>query len=130
MIERGHRRLNRRDHINAVAAALRVSPAELAPAAGPGLDEWAPAPSAPAFPAVRNELTVTRHARLAGEFIVYVARGDALAAGQWLRRAARDPGVSPWLLLEFVAAHHPSAPEPHPHPAARERQPVQARETP
>jgi len=106
MIERGHRALNRRDHINAVAAVLRVSPAELAPSTIPGLDEWAPASSgsAPAFPAGSDEITVTRHAHLAREFIAHVARGDTYAAGRWLRRTARDPSVNPWLLLDQLTA--------------------------
>lgn len=132
MIETGKRTLTRRDHINAVAAALRVPPGELAPSIVPGLDEWAPATSASAsaFPAVRDELAVTRHARLAREFITHLARGDTRAAGRWLRRAARDPSVSPWLLLDLVAAHHMSVPGPHPHLAACERRAVQARGTP
>jgi hypothetical protein len=29
-----------------------------------------------------------------------VIRGDRCAAGAWLRRAARDPSVHPWLLLD------------------------------
>lgn len=106
MIERGHRALNRRDHINAVAAALRVSPSELAPSTISGLYEWAPASSgsAPAFTAGADEITVTRHAHLAREFIAHVARGDTYAAGRWLRRTARDPSVNPWLLLDQLTA--------------------------
>ena len=91
MVETGQRTLTRRDHVSAVAAALRVPPAELAPSMIPGLDEWAPASSgsAPAFPASSDEITVTRHAYLAVEFIAHVARGDTYAAGTWLRRTAR-----------------------------------------
>ena len=59
MIERGHRTLTRLDHINAVASALRVSPAELAPGVVPGRGERTPAPQVPvtAFPVVRDEIT-------------------------------------------------------------------------
>jgi transcriptional regulator with XRE-family HTH domain len=54
MIERGRRKLTRRDHVNALAAALKVPPAEIAPSMIAGSDEWAPAPaSACAFPPAR-----------------------------------------------------------------------------
>jgi transcriptional regulator with XRE-family HTH domain len=106
MIECGRRRLTRLDHITAVAAVLRVSPADLAPGTIPAPDGQAPpsAVPAPAFPAVRDEITVTRHARLARKFTAYAARGDSRAAGIWLRRIARDPSVSPWLLLDQLTA--------------------------
>ena len=101
MIESGQRTLRRRDHVNALAAALRVSPAEIAPAAIPGFDEWAPAPPpASAFPPAGDDLTMARHRELAGRFIGHVISGDSYAAGTWLRRMARDPDVSPWLLLD------------------------------
>ena len=38
------------------------------------------------------------------ELIGYVSRGDVSAAGAWLRRPARDPGVNPWLLLDQLTA--------------------------
>jgi transcriptional regulator with XRE-family HTH domain len=106
MIERGQRTLPRFDHITAVTAALRVSPAELGPGTIPAPDEQAPssAAPAPAFPAVRDEITVTRHAHLARMFMAYLARGDRRAAGIWLRRIARDPNVSLWLLLDQLTA--------------------------
>ncbi len=101
MIERGHRKLTRRDHVNAQAAALRVPPTEIAPTVIPGLDEWAPAPPpASAFPPASNEITVARHRELAGRLAGYVGNGDTYAAGAWLRRLARDPSVNPWLLLD------------------------------
>ena len=102
MIERGRRKLTRRDHVNALAAALRVPPAEIAPGTIPGLDEWAPAPRAPAsaFPPLSDDIAVARHRELAGQFIGHVSRGDTYAAGAWLRRLARDPNVNPWLLLD------------------------------
>jgi transcriptional regulator with XRE-family HTH domain len=63
MVETGQRPLRRRDHVNALAAALRVAPAEIAPSIVPGCDEWAPAPPAPAsaFPPVRDDIAATRH---------------------------------------------------------------------
>jgi transcriptional regulator with XRE-family HTH domain len=102
MIECGRRTLTRRDHVNALAAALRVPPAEIAPGTVPGLDEWAPAPPAPApaFPPAGDDIAAARHRELAGQLIGYVSRGDTYAAGAWLRRLARDPGVNPWLLLD------------------------------
>jgi len=47
---------------------------------------------------------VGRHGRLASEFAELVARGDGRAAGDWLRRLARDPGVNPWLLIDQLAS--------------------------
>ena len=106
MVENGQRTLRRRDHVNALAAALRVPPAEIAPSAIPGFDEWAPAPPVPAsaFPPLSDEIAVARHRELAGQLIGYVSRGDTCAAGAWLRRMARDPSVSPWLLLDQLTA--------------------------
>jgi transcriptional regulator with XRE-family HTH domain len=102
MVETGQRPLRRRDHINALAAALRVPPAEIAPSTSSGFDEWAPAPraSASAFPPLSDDIAVVRHRELAGQLIGYVSRGDTYAAGAWLRRLARDPNVNPWLLLD------------------------------
>jgi transcriptional regulator with XRE-family HTH domain len=108
MIERGQRPLRRRDHVNALAAALRVPPAEIAPSMITGSDEWAPAPaSACAFPAAGDDLTMARHRDLAGRFVGHVISGDICAAGAWLRRPARDPAVNPWLLLDqLTTAEH------------------------
>ncbi len=108
MIERGQRPLRRRDHVNALAAALKVPPAEIAPSTITGSDEWAPAsPPACAFPPARDDLTMARHQELAGRFIGHVISGDSYAAGAWLRRMARDPGVNPWLLLDqLTTAEH------------------------
>jgi transcriptional regulator with XRE-family HTH domain len=101
MIERGQRPLRRRDHVNALAAALKVPPAEIAPSMITGSDEWAPAPPpACAFPPARDEITLARHRELAGRFMGYVVSGDSYAAGAWLRRMARDRDVNPWLLLD------------------------------
>ncbi len=106
MIETGQRTLTRRDHVNALAAALRVPPAEIAPSMSPWPDEWAPASSAPAsaFPPVVDDVAAGRHRELAGQLIWYVSRGDTYAAGALLRRLARDPSVNPWLLLDQLTA--------------------------
>jgi transcriptional regulator with XRE-family HTH domain len=106
MIECGRRKLTRRDHVNALAAALRVPPAEIAPAVVPGSDEWAPAPPAPAsaFPPVSDDIAATRHREVAGQLIGHVIQGDMHAAGALLRRLARDPSVNPWLLLDQLTA--------------------------
>ena len=108
MIERGRRGLIRRDHVNALAAALKVPPAEIAPSMIAGADEWAPAsPQVCAFPPARDDLTMARHRDLAGRFIGHVISGDTYAAGAWLRRMARDPDVNPWLLLDqLTTAQH------------------------
>jgi transcriptional regulator with XRE-family HTH domain len=101
MIETGQRPLRRRDHVNALAAVLKVPPAEIAPSMISGSDEWAPAPPpACAFPPAGDDLTIARHRELAGRFIGHVISGDSYAAGAWLRRLARDPDVNPWLLLD------------------------------
>jgi transcriptional regulator with XRE-family HTH domain len=102
MVENGQRKLSRRDHVNALALALGVSPSEVAPGSFAGLDEWAaPASHAAAtFPVVRDDITMARHKDSAEQFINYVIRGDGYAAGMWLRRIARDPSMNPWLLLD------------------------------
>jgi transcriptional regulator with XRE-family HTH domain len=114
MVENGQRALNRRDHVNAVAAALHVAPAEIAPGTVPGFDEWAPSPPAlfPAFPAVSDETAIARHRDLARKLMGYVTHGDTYAAGAWLRRTARDPSVNPWLLLDRLTANQISRPSP------------------
>jgi transcriptional regulator with XRE-family HTH domain len=108
MIECGRRKLTRRDHVNALAAVLKVPPAEIAPSMVAGSGEWAPAPPpACAFPPARDDLTMARHRDLAGRFIGHVISGDICAAGAWLRRMARDPDVNPWLLLDqLTTAKH------------------------
>ncbi len=123
MIECGRRRLTRRDHVNALAAALRVPPAEIAPAAVPGLDEWSPAPPAPAlvFPPVNNDIAAARHRELAGQLMGHVIQGDMHAAGAWLRCMARDSGVNPWLLLDQLTGPGITLPGPRPIGGSRTR---------
>ncbi len=118
MIERGQRTLNRRDHVNALAAALRVPPAHIAPSMSPGSDEWAPVPPAPvsAFPPLSDDISVARHRELAAQFISRASHGDTYAAGAWLRRLARDPSVNPWLLLDQLTAPGMTLPGPRPRP--------------
>jgi transcriptional regulator with XRE-family HTH domain len=108
MIERGQRTLLRRDHVNALAAALKVPPAEIAPGMIAGSDELAPAPAAAcAFPTAGDDLTMAWHRDLAGRFLGHVISGDICAAGAWLRRVARDLDVSAWLLLDqLTTAQH------------------------
>lgn len=85
------------------------------------------------FPARPDSATLGRHERLAREFAGYLARGDGRAAGDWLRRLAREPGISPWLLIDQRASRtatqmtpaHDSAP-----PAAQRRGAATARTRP
>jgi hypothetical protein len=57
MKENGQQNPTRHYHENALAAALRVTPAELAPAALPGIAEWAQPLSSPsAFTATHKEI--------------------------------------------------------------------------
>jgi hypothetical protein len=104
MVENGHRELQRPAHIIALAGALGACPLYLAygTAAGPGGQVSRPPLPAP-FPALADSATLRRHGLLAGEFAGFLARGDGRAAGDWLRRIARDPGVSPWLLIDQLA---------------------------
>ena len=123
MIECGRRKLTRCDHVNALAAALRVPPTEIAPAMVPGLDEWAPVPSAPgsAFPPVGDDIAAARHRELAGQLMGHVIQGDMYAAGAWLRRLARDPSVNPWLLLDQLTVPGLTLPGPRPLGGSRAR---------
>jgi hypothetical protein len=58
LMENGQRNLTRHDHENALAAALRVTPAQLAPATLPGIAEWVQPLSWPsAFTAIHKEIT-------------------------------------------------------------------------
>jgi transcriptional regulator with XRE-family HTH domain len=103
MIERGQRNLTRRDHVNALAAALKMLPAEIAPGATAGFEWAAASPPASVFPAASDDITVARHRELARRFIGHGISGDTCAAGAWLRRIAREPDVNPWLLLDQLA---------------------------
>jgi transcriptional regulator with XRE-family HTH domain len=102
MVETGQRSLRSADHILALADVLRVSPFYLAD----GRDDG-PAPARPPtgtvpFPPRCDRITLARHQQLARQLIQLAAQ-DGRATGDWLRRLARDPTVSPWLLLDHLA---------------------------
>jgi transcriptional regulator with XRE-family HTH domain len=111
MVETGQRELTRASDIIALADVLRVSPLYLA-------DGWEdtlqtgqrPARTVP-FTARSDPATLARHQQFAAQFI-QLARQDGRAAGDWLRRLAREPGVHPWLLIDQFAAllPHPGSP--------------------
>lgn len=67
MKENGQQNPTRHDHENALAAALRVTPAELAPAALPVIAEWAQPLSSPsAFTATCQEITFSHQVDRSG----------------------------------------------------------------
>jgi transcriptional regulator with XRE-family HTH domain len=84
MVENGQRKLSRRDHINAIAVALGVTPAEIAQGATPGFDEWRslPAMHVSPFPAISDDFVIGRHRALTRQFSLYMGQGDLNAAGQ------------------------------------------------
>jgi transcriptional regulator with XRE-family HTH domain len=102
MVETGQRELTRVGDIVALADVLKVSPLYLAD----GCEDTPPAGQRPArtvpFPARCDATMLARRQQLAGQF-VQLARHDGRAAGDWLRRLAREPGVHPWLLLDQLA---------------------------
>lgn len=99
MIETGQRELTRVCDIVALADILRVSPLYLADGRheAPAQDRRA-TPALP-FPAGTDPRTLARHQQLARRYI-QLARTDARATGDWLRRLAREPTVNPWLLID------------------------------
>jgi len=103
MVENGQRTLSRATHVIALADALRVSPYYLADGRG---DPAAPVRLSPGmvpFPSCPDPSTVVRHQQLARQF-AQLAHQDRRAAGDWLRRLAREPTANPWLLLDQLAA--------------------------
>jgi transcriptional regulator with XRE-family HTH domain len=109
MIETGQRPLRSADHIFALADVLRVSPRFLIDG-----QEEPPVPGQPTarrvpFPARCDSITLARHYQLANR-LIQLARHDGRAAGDWLRRLARDPTVNPWLLLDQLATLPPYPP--------------------
>jgi len=112
MVETGQRSLRRADHILALADALRISPYYLADGREDGRAPLRPTPGTVPFPPRCDRITLARHQRLARQLIQLAAQ-DGRATGDWLRRLARDPTVSPWLLLDHLAplllpATHPA----------------------
>lgn len=95
MVETGKRRVTRYEHLTALASVLGVAPGDLVPGCPPGTGTSVLA----AFPAAPDPVTLARHDRLARELAAWLATGDRRAAAFWLRRAARDSRVNPWLLL-------------------------------
>jgi transcriptional regulator with XRE-family HTH domain len=109
MVENGQRTLSRATHIIALADALRVSPYYLADGRD---DPAAPVRLAPGmvpFPARSDRITLARHQQFARQ-LVQLARHDGRAAGDWLRRLAREPTVNPWLLLDQLTTVHAHSP--------------------
>jgi len=104
MVENGQRRLQRVDDIVALADTLNTSPLYLAFGISDSPSRRGPDPAAHHFPALRDQVTLIRHARLADEFHAVVTRGDGRTAGEWLRRLAREPDVNPWVLIDQLAA--------------------------
>lgn len=107
MVENGQRQLRSADHIIALADALRVSPLYLA-------DGWEDTsaserrnPRTVPFPVRCGPITLDRHQQLARQYTVLLASSDGRAAGDWLRRLAREPAVNPWLLIDQFAGLRP-----------------------
>ena len=106
MIETGQRQLTRLRDVAALADALQVSPLYLAdgrdgaPVPGPAALRTAP------FPARCDPITLSRHQQLARHY-AHLARTDAHATGNWLRRLAREPAVNPWLLIDQLTTLQP-----------------------
>jgi len=104
MVENGQRALRSADHILALADVLKVSPFYLAD----GREDPAPACRDPArlpFPARNDPINLSRHQQLARQYTALLVGRDARAAGDWLRRLAREPTVNPWLLIEQLTMH-------------------------
>jgi transcriptional regulator with XRE-family HTH domain len=104
MVENGQRELRRSSDIIALADVLEASPQYLSYGTSNGREGPVSRPQPVPFPARPDGATLGRHARLAGELAGYLARGDSRATGNWLRRVAREPGVSPWLLIDQLAS--------------------------
>lgn len=108
MVENGQRTLSRADYIFALADALRVSPRYLTE----GREDaptGRPAPQTIRFPTGCDPIVLARHQQRAREFI-RLAHQDGRATGDWLRRLAREPTVSPWLLIDQVAILYAARP--------------------
>jgi transcriptional regulator with XRE-family HTH domain len=105
MAENGQRTLGRATHILALADALKVSPLYLADGRDDAATPVRLTPGMVPFPARCDPITRTRHEQYARQYTQLTHR-DSRAAGEWLRRLARDPTVNPWLLLDQLGALH------------------------
>jgi hypothetical protein len=103
MVENGQRPLRSADHIIALADVLRVSPLYLADGREDSSVPVRRVPGIVPFPARADPLTLARHQQLARQY-TRLARQDGRAAGDWLRRLAREPAVNPWLLIDQLTA--------------------------
>jgi transcriptional regulator with XRE-family HTH domain len=110
MVENGQRALRRTDHVLALADALRVSPLYLADGREYSVVPGQRIPRTVPFPARCDPITLDRHQQLARRYTALLANGDGRAAGDWLRRLAREPTVNPWLLIDQFAALRPTRP--------------------
>jgi transcriptional regulator with XRE-family HTH domain len=120
MVENGQRLLRSADHILALADVLKVSPLYLADGREDSPVATRPAPRTTPFPARCDLITLGRHQQLARQYTALLAGGDGRAAGDWLRRLAREPAVNPWLLIDqlitvpgSMSAVHCAAPARH-----------------
>jgi hypothetical protein len=60
---------------------------------------------------------LARHQQLARQYTL-LARQDGRAAGDWLRRLAREPAVNPWLLIDQLTTLQARPPRPTGRPPA------------
>jgi len=100
MVETGQRALRSADHILALADVLRISPFYLADGREDARQPARHGPATLPFPARTDPITLARHRQFARQYTGLVAAGDGRAVGDWLRRLAREPTVSPWLLID------------------------------
>lgn len=105
MVETGQRSLRRASDILALADALKVSPLFLADGRDDPAAPMRLTPGMVPFPARCDPSTLTRHQQYARQY-TQLARCDGRAAGDWLRRLAREPTVNPWLILDQLGALH------------------------
>jgi transcriptional regulator with XRE-family HTH domain len=103
MIETGQRTLTRASDILALADVLHVSPLYLADGRDDPSTPLRRGPAVLPFPARSDLRALARHQQIARQFL-QLARQDSRATGDWLRRLAREPTVSPWLLMDQLSA--------------------------
>jgi transcriptional regulator with XRE-family HTH domain len=114
MVETGQRSLRSADHILAMADVLKVSPFYLADGRDDPATPVRLTPGMVPFPARSDPSAMARHEQFARQFLL-LARCDGRAAGDWLRRLAREPTVNPWLLVDQLATILPRPGPPRSH---------------